>query len=170
MGRGLFAFEEAGSLLNQAEKILRADLHLVRCDNSFIYSGHQQFVPGFFAQRAFIGLEKAPLSSDGFDDAQALQLGISLGDGIAIDAQFLGQRSNGRERVAMPQSAGRGGITDLIDQLEINRFARLEIDTKDHALTVIEHYDRCEKACQWGFCFFLILILLLLLISLTRMD
>ena len=37
-----------------------------------------------------------------------------------------------KERLAGAQSAGRGGVTDLIHQLQINRLAGLEIDLKQH--------------------------------------
>ena len=134
LGGGFFALEKLYSLLDQAQKNLGADLHLVRGDHRFVYSGHQQLVADFFGQRAFIGLEKAALSGDGFDDAQAFQLGVSFGDGVAIDAQFLGQRTNGGKRVARAQAAGSSGIADLIHQLEINRFAGLKINAKHHCL------------------------------------
>ena len=100
LGGGLFALKELDSVLNQAQKNLGADLHLMCGDHGFVDFGHQQLVAGFLGQRAFIFLEKAALSGDGFDDAQALQLGVSLGDRVAIDAQFLSQRTNGGERIA----------------------------------------------------------------------
>ncbi len=137
MGGGLFAFEELESFVDQSEKFLGVDLHLVGGNHGVVYPGHEKLFARLLGQRVFIVLEKAPFPGDGFDDAQPLQLGIGFGDGIAIHAQFLGQRSNGRERIAMSQSPGSGGITDLIDQLEINRFAGFKIDAKDHALTVI---------------------------------
>jgi hypothetical protein len=132
LGGGLFALEELNSFLNQAQKNFGANLHLVRGDHGFVYFGHQQLVPDLLRQRTFVLLEKAALPGDSFDDAQALQLGVSLGDGIAIDTQFLGQRTDGRERISRPQGPGSGGITDLINQLEINRFAGLKIDAKHH--------------------------------------
>ena len=134
LGGGFLAVEKEDSFLKQAPQNLRADLHLVRRDHCFVDSGHQQLVADLFGQRAVIFLEKAAFASDGFDHAQALQLGVSLGDGVAIDAQFLGQRPNGRERVSRTQSPGSGGITNLIDQLEINWFAGLKIDVKHHCL------------------------------------
>ena len=133
----MFPFKKLEAFLNHPEKSLGFDLHLVGGDHSVVYSGHQQPMADFFAERASILLEKAPFSGNGFDDSQAFQLGVSFGHGIAIDAQFLGQRSNGGQGIAVAQCARSGGITDLIDQLEINRFARLKIDAKDHLLTVL---------------------------------
>ena len=132
LGGGLFALEELDSFLQQAPQNLRADLHLMRRDHGFVESGHQQLVADLFGERAVIFLEKAAFSGDGFNHAQAFQLGVSLGHGVAVDAQFLGQRTNGRERVSRTQGPGSGRITDLIDQLEINRFAGLKIDVKHH--------------------------------------
>ena len=132
LGGGLFALEEPDSFFNQAQKNLGADLHLVRRDHGFIYSGRQHLVADLFCERTLVFLEKTSFSGDGFDDAQALQLRVSLGHGVTIDAQLLGQRTNGRERFPRPQGPGRGGVTDLIDQLEINRFAGLEINVKQH--------------------------------------
>ena len=132
LGGGFFPVKELDSFLQQAAQNFRADLHLMRRNHGFVDSGHQQFVADLFGQRAVIFLEKASFAGDGFNHAQALQLGVGLGDGVAVDAQFLGQRTNGRERVSRPQSPGSGGITDLIDQLEINRFAGFKIELKHH--------------------------------------
>ena len=91
---GLFAFEELDAFVQQPPQNIGADLHLVRGDHCFVNSCDEQFVANLFGQRAFVFLEKAALSGERFDDAQALQLGVSLGDGVAIDAQFLRQRTN----------------------------------------------------------------------------
>ncbi len=53
---------------------------------------------------------------------------VSLRDGIAIDAQFLGQRAERWQRLAWTQSTGSRRIADLVCQLEINWLARLEIN------------------------------------------
>ena len=132
LGGGLLAVEEPDAFLQQFAQDFGADLHLVGGDDGFVNSGHQQLVADLFGQRAFVLLQKAALAGGGFDDAQAFQLGVSFGDGVAVDAQFLGQRTDGREGVPRPQGAGSGGITDLINQLEINRFAGLKINVKHH--------------------------------------
>ncbi len=82
-------------------------------------------------------LDEETLARDGLDDALGLQLGISLGDRIAVDAQFLGQGAEGGQGVTGAQSAGGGGVTDLVGQLEIDRLAGLEIYLKDHALILL---------------------------------
>ena len=133
----MFAFKKLDALLDHVEKSLGFDLHLVGRDHGVVYSGHQQAMAGFFTERAAILLEKAAFSGDGFDDSPAFQLGVSLGHGIAIDAQFFGQWSDGGQRIAVAQRTRGSGVTDLVNQLEINRFARLKIDAKDHLLTVL---------------------------------
>lgn len=124
--------EEPDAFLDEFQQDAGADLHLIRGDNGFVYFRRQQFVAGLSGEQALVFLEKAAFAGDGFDDSQALQLGVSLGNGVAIDAQFLGQRADGGERVARAQGPGGGGITDLINQLEVNRFAGLKIDVKHH--------------------------------------
>ena len=91
---GLFAFEELDAFVKQGSQNIGTDLHLVRGDHCFFNSRDEQLVANLFGQRAFVFLEKAALSGEGFNDAQALQLRVSLGDGVAIDAQFLRQRTN----------------------------------------------------------------------------
>ena len=47
--------------------------------------------------RRVVCSEEAALAGDGLDHALALELRIGLGDGVAVDTEFLGQRTDGRE-------------------------------------------------------------------------
>src|SRR5262245_57561336 len=84
--------------------------------------------------------DETALAGDGLDDALALELGVGLGDGIAIDAQLFGERPDRRQRVARLHRARRRGRFDLVDDLEIHGNAGFEIQGQTH-VTVIGQYD-----------------------------
>jgi len=65
-----------------------------------------------------------------FDYTEAFQLGIRFGDRVAVEMKFFRQRPDGRERLARLQCARCGSSLSLVDELEIDRHAGLEIDLK----------------------------------------
>jgi hypothetical protein len=75
-------------------------------------------------------LQEASFASQRLDHAQTLQFRVRLRDGVAVQPQLFRQRPDGRERLARLQRAGRSGSLNLIDKLEIDRLAGLEIDLK----------------------------------------
>jgi len=97
---------------------------------------------GLLGESGMVGLEETAFARQGFDEALGFKLGVGSGDGVAVDAQFLGERAEGGERIAGAQAPGSGGVADLVGQLQIDRLARLEINLKDHNVsTVTQHYD-----------------------------
>jgi hypothetical protein len=127
-----FAFKEIEPLLDERKKRVAPDLQVMRSDDGFVNFAEQQFVADLFFERRIIFGKETAFALKRLDDALTFEFGVGFGDGIAIDAQFLRQWANGRQRVSRPQGPGSGGITDLIDQLEINWFASLKIDVKHH--------------------------------------
>jgi len=62
---------------------------------------HEQIVAGGLGEEGIGFPEKAALAGQGFDDALAFQLGVGLGNGVAVDAEFLGQRPDGGQGLAI---------------------------------------------------------------------
>src|SRR3989442_5269678 len=139
------ALESLQPFPHQLQKVLVADLQVVRGDDCLVDLARQELLPRRLGERRVGGLEKTALARNGFDAPLALQFGVGLGHCIAIDAQLLRQRAEGGKRLAFPQDARRRRVPDLVNQLEIDRFAGLEIDLEDHScvmpLTVIGQYD-----------------------------
>src|SRR2546429_3050667 len=79
------------------------------------------------------------------DHAEAFQFRISFGDRVAVDAKFLSQRTDGWERLAGPQRPRCSRGLDLIDQLEIDGHAGLEIDLQYHASRLEEHTSELQS-------------------------
>ena len=131
-GRG-FALEIVQPLFYHREKRLAIHLQMVRGDHSLVYFAQQKFLADTLGERRAVFLQKAAFPRKDFDDPLALQLGIGLGDRIAIEAQFLGQRPDGRQGLTRSQGARRRRVADLIHQLSINRFAGFEIDLEQHS-------------------------------------
>src|SRR5687767_4660581 len=96
--------------------------------NRFIDFLGEQFVANLFGEWRIVLLQKTTFASNSFDDALPFQFRISLGDGVAIDSQFFSEWSNRRKRFAGTQHAGSSGVTNLIDQLQIDWLAGFEID------------------------------------------
>ncbi|MPN63357.1 hypothetical protein SDC9_211115 [bioreactor metagenome] len=76
--------------------------------------------------------EKISFAVYGFDNALVFEFGVGFGDGVAVDAELFGKRAESWERFAGFESAGSGGEADLISQLEVNWFAGVKIDFKQH--------------------------------------
>ena len=130
----VLSLEELNPFLDQFRKGLRIDLQLVRRDQRLVNPDGDNLVARFLGEGRIVLPKKAAFARNGFDHAQAFQLRISLGHGVAVQMQLLGQRSNGRERFASLEAAGSGGVAHLIDQLQINRLAGFKIDLKCHAV------------------------------------
>ncbi len=111
---------------------LRLNLHLMRRNDGFINLGDNRGISNLLAQRTIAAFKETAAPRDGFDDAATLQFGVSLGHRISVHAQFFREWSNGRKGVAGPQGAGSGGVTDLVNQLQVNRLARFIVDAEDH--------------------------------------
>src|SRR5215831_18717683 len=132
LSAGGLAFEVIETLFDHAAESVTIDLKVMSRDNGFIDLLQQQLVSNRFGERSVVLLQKAAFARDGLDYALAFQFSVRLGDGISVHAQLLGQWTNGRQWFTGTQPARRRGVTHLIDQLQINRFARLEIDLKQH--------------------------------------
>ena len=126
------ALEVVEPFLDQGQEFFAVHLQVMRHDHGLVNFRRQQFLADLFVERRIAFLQEAALAGNRLDDALPLQFGIGLGDGVAIDAQFLGQRADGRQRFAGTQRARSRRLTDLVHQLQINRLAGLEINLKNH--------------------------------------
>ena len=130
---GGFALEIIEPLLDHLQKSFPTDLQVMGGDHGLIDFLQQQFFADNFREGRVVLFQKTAFAGNGFDDALAFEFRVGFGDGIAIDAQFLGQRADGRQRFAGAQFSRGRGVADLVGQLEVNRFARLEINLKHHS-------------------------------------
>ena len=118
--------------LAHARILLKIDRHTP--DNEWT---DEQVAQAFEVSRYTVLRVRERFVEHGLDDALTLELSVGLGDGIAVDAQFLGQRTEGRQGIAGAQPARGGREPDLIGQLEVDRFPGLEIDLKDHNCSTV---------------------------------
>jgi hypothetical protein len=77
--------------------------------------------------------KEGSLAGQRLNHALTLELGIRLSDGVSVEAQFFRKRPDRGQCLARLQCSRRRGGPDLIDQLEIGRFAGLEVDLKEQA-------------------------------------
>ena len=77
-------------------------------------------------------LEKTALAGNDLDDALVRQLGVGLGNGVAIDAQLLGELAHGWQRLPALQTSRGRSIADLIHQLQVGWLAGFEINVEEH--------------------------------------
>jgi hypothetical protein len=105
---------------------------VVRLHDGLIHLFGQQAHAGVLAERRRLAADEATLACGRGDDALALELGVGLGDRVAIDAQVLGERPNRRQGIAGLGRARRDGGFDLVDQLQVDRLTGLVIQLKLH--------------------------------------
>ena len=132
-----FAFEVIEPFLDQRQEPFAVHLQVMRHDHGLINFREQQLLADLFGERRIVFLQKTAFAGNGLDDALAFQFGVGLGDGVAVDAQFLGQRADGRQRFAGPQRARSRRVADLVHQLQIDRLAGLEINLKNHGVLLL---------------------------------
>jgi len=134
-----FALEEIKPFPDQRQELFAVHLQVMRHDHGFVNFRRQQFLADLFVERGIAFLQETALARNRLDDALAFQFGVGLGDGVAIDAQFLGQRADGRQRFAGTQRAGGRRVADLVHQLQVNRLAGLEINLKYHGRLLLSY-------------------------------
>src|SRR5690349_15048422 len=96
-----------------------------------------------------IAFQKKALARNRLDNPLAFQLSVSLGNSVAINAQFLGEWTKGGQRLAFTQPARRRGIAYLVGQLEINRFTGLKINLENHIPSLSLLYNTMTVAAQF---------------------
>jgi hypothetical protein len=126
------ALEVVEPFPDEGEKGVAFHGEVVRGDDGFVNFLDQNFLACGLGERRVGFLEKAALAGNGLDDALAFEFGIGLGDGVAVDAQFLGERADGGQRFAGAQPAGGRRVTDLVHQLQIDRLAGFKIELQEH--------------------------------------
>ena len=72
----------------------------------------------------------------GVQDAEQLQVRVGLADGVGVDLKLHGEVPHRGQLLAGQQPLGGDAVTDLIDDLPVERHAALEIQLKlNHSTT-----------------------------------
>ena len=102
-GASAFELERVESVLRELKELGLADLKVMRVDDHVIEGLSEELAAHFFLEGGVaLRADEATLAGHGLDDALAFELGVGLGDRVAIDAQLLGKRPDAGERVARP--------------------------------------------------------------------
>ena len=83
------------SIFRQPDELRPAHLQVMRLDDSVVHRLRQQFDPDFLLVRGAVRADEAAFAGERLDDALALQFRLGFGDGVAVDAQFLGEWPDG---------------------------------------------------------------------------
>ena len=104
----------------------------MRLDDGVVDLLGNELLPDFFLVGRVVRADEAALAGDRLDDALALELGVGLGDRVAIDAQLFGERPDRGQRVARLDGARCRGGLHLVDDLQVDRLAGLEVQEQAH--------------------------------------
>src|SRR4051812_50085116 len=92
-------FERVEPVAGEAEEVRLPDLQVGRLDHGLVDVAREDLDARGLLQRGMVLADEAALAGDGLDDPLALELAVRLGDRVAVDAQLLGERTDGRERL-----------------------------------------------------------------------
>src|SRR2546425_7754240 len=95
--RAPFVVEHVHSFADQFEELGAGYLQMVRLHDGLVDLLGQQLAPDLLSQCRMILIQETTSPRQRFNYALAFQFGISFGDGIAVDAQFLSQGTDGWE-------------------------------------------------------------------------
>ena len=132
-GASALVLERVESVLGELKELVPADLQVMRVHDDVVERLGEQLAAHVLPERRVaLVADEAALAGDGLDDALALELGVGLGDGVAVDAQLLGQRPDAGKRLARLHRAGRGGDLHLVHELQVDGLAGLEVELESH--------------------------------------
>lgn len=129
--------EMLDSASDEGQDFILADLQVVGLNDQAVGEWGQHLRPRRLVVTRLTVFEEATLARARFDDALAFQLKVGFGDGIAIDAKFLGEGPDTGQRLAGLEGAGGGGGFDLIHDLRVHRLAEIELDLDPHRLRLV---------------------------------
>src|SRR5262249_10393021 len=104
----------------------------MRVDDGIVNRVGDEPSPDVLPKRRAIRPHEAALSGERLDHALALQLRVRFCDRVAIDAELFGEGADARQRIARSYGTRRRGRLDLIDELQVDGFRRLEVEVKQH--------------------------------------
>src|SRR5688500_4154559 len=96
---GALPVERVEAFFGQAEKVGSIDLKMMRMAHRIVDALGDEFAAGVLAQGRVGGADETALAGNRLDNALPLELGVGLGDGVAVDAELLGERTDRGERV-----------------------------------------------------------------------
>ena len=91
---GALFLKRVEALFGEPEKLALGHLQVMRLNDGLIDLFGQQLEADFFSVRRLVGPDEAALAGDRLDDALALELRVRLGDGVPVDAQLFGERTD----------------------------------------------------------------------------
>src|SRR5204863_3158333 len=74
-------------------------------------------------------------------EALALELAVRLQHGIWVDRQFLDDLPGGRKAVARSEHFVAHGVLDLLDELQVGRYARPRVEVESDGVLLEFLYD-----------------------------
>jgi len=116
--------------MNEFQEFVTRNLQVVRLHNGLVDLLGQQFAPDFLSQGRLIFFQDTTPARQRFNHALAFELRISFGYRVAIDAQLLSQRTDGRQRFPGLDRPRSGSGLDLFHNLQVDGQTGLEIDLK----------------------------------------
>src|SRR6266705_5326465 len=105
---------------------------MMRLHNRLVDFLDQQLAPDFLFQWRVVRLEEAAFAGNALNDTLALQFAVRFGDRVAVDAQLLRERPNGRQRLTRVERARSRGGFDLVHDLKIDRLAGTKVYLQQH--------------------------------------
>src|SRR5262245_55105151 len=128
--------ERVVAFFRQTQEIAAREQQVMCLDHRFVDGFRQRLPAGVLLHGGLHGTDEAALAGVCLDDTLGLELRVGLGDGVAVDAQLFGERPDRRQALAgAHRTGGRRGLY-LVSELQVNRFARLEVDRESHSATV----------------------------------
>ena len=98
------------SVLRELKKFVPADAQVVRVHDDGVERFGEELAANLLAEwRVALVLDEAAAAGDGLDDALMLELGVGLGDGVAIDAEVLRERPDTGKGFPRLYRSGGGG-------------------------------------------------------------
>src|SRR4051812_48369868 len=91
-----------------------------------------------------VGGHERPGAMPQLDDALVFELAVSLGDGVRIDHQLLGDRPDAGQLIARVKRTGLDAVLHLLHQLQVDGNAGGRVGAEQHQLCY-----SCNTVAQW---------------------
>ena len=105
---------------------------MVRFTTASSIASARSLRPTSFLNGEWLARTKNPLPAIVSNEALTFERGIGLGDRVPIDFERFREWSDRRQPLSRPGDAARGGEPHLVDDLQIDRLAWLEIELEEH--------------------------------------
>ena len=100
VGAGALVLERVKAFLGEPEELGLADLQVVGLDDGVVDFLGEELETDVLPEGRVVARGRSSPCRHRLDHALAFELGVGLGDGVAVDAQLLGERPDARQRLA----------------------------------------------------------------------